>query len=931
MTTDHTLLHTTPRHFLSLALGFIVALAGASAVADEALDEVSTFDIASQPLADALLEFSQQANIQIVMVSATVKDIEAGGIVGERTNREALELLLDDQALRYTQHDDRTVSIQTDAVIEDSASGKYQPASSSTLLAQTQTSAPQKQETRNSRTSGNTGEATQSIPIDEIIVTGTNIRGIAPDSSPVRTFSREDILNSGAATAQDFIQNLPLNFSGGSNSNIAVGLPNDLNSSENSGSSGSLGSSVNLRGLGSGSTLVLLNGRRMAPSSGIGDFVDISLIPASAIERIEVLTDGASAIYGADAVAGVVNFVLRNDYDGAEASFRYGTVIDGDMDEYRASLTAGKNWESGNALVVYEYFNQGNLSAGDRDFSQGARLPTDLLPSQERHSVLASARQEFSPAFEVFGDFIYSTRDAKLDLFPDSFAEAAPTAPTSNNITASVGGSWNVADSWYADFSALFSDVHSEPNQGGLFASRNEIDSTIRTADAKSSGDLFALPGGDVKLAIGGHFRVESFSNVIVESTSTSNPSGIANADIDRDIYAFFGEAFIPIFGEENAVPGIQRLELNVSGRFEDYSDFGSTVDPKVAVLWSPADALKVRGSYSTSFNPPALGRVGASDLGGSTFPTSFINSILGLIPGDPSIADVIAISVAGTMKDLTPEESRAFTGGIDFAEEWGRHNFDASATYFDIDFEDRLGVTPIPGNALTFDVPNIAFNNPELFPEGTVVFFPTQTEITQLLDSLDSLTEFPGTNASDIEIINIVSVVRNLGRTIVRGFDFDFAYTYATDIGSVTLSLDGTFLKDFQQQASNTTPLVDQGDTLFNPVDLKLRGRAGFSRDGLATNIFVNYTDGYRVDSTPGAAAIDSWTTVDLAVAYNAGDTNRGNIIDNTTFILSVSNLFDENPPSVPSNPLFFVFGYDPTNANPRNRFISFAVTKSF
>ena len=215
---DHALLDTTSRHFLGLALGFILALAGASAPADEALDEVSAFDIAPQPLADALLEFSQQANIQIVMVSATVKDIEAGGIVGERTNREALELLLDDQALRYMQHDDRTVSIQTDAVTEDSASGKYQPTSSSALLAQAQTSAPQKQGARNSRMSGNTGEATQSIPIDEIIVTGTNIRGIAPDSSPVRTFSREDILNSGAATAQDFIQMLPLNFSGGSNS-----------------------------------------------------------------------------------------------------------------------------------------------------------------------------------------------------------------------------------------------------------------------------------------------------------------------------------------------------------------------------------------------------------------------------------------------------------------------------------------------------------------------------------------------------------------------------------------------------------------------------------------------------------------------------------------------------------------------------------------
>ena len=73
---------------------------------------------------------------------------------------------------------------------------------------------------------------------------------------------------------------------------------------------------MNLRGPGLSSTLVLLNGHRVVPSSGIGDFVDISLIPASAIERVEVLTAGASSIYGADAVAGVVNFVLHDDFDG---------------------------------------------------------------------------------------------------------------------------------------------------------------------------------------------------------------------------------------------------------------------------------------------------------------------------------------------------------------------------------------------------------------------------------------------------------------------------------------------------------------------------------------------------------------------------------------------------------------------------------------
>lgn len=907
-------------------LGLAVALAGASSVADEALDEVSTFDIEPQPLADALLEFSQQADIQIVMVSATVKDIDAGGIVGERTNREALELLLDDQALRYMQHDDRTVSIQTDAVTEDSASGKYQPTSSSALSSLAQTSAPQKQETPISQTNSNTRDTGQSIPLDEIIVTGTNIRGIAPESSPVRTFDRDDILNSGAGTAQSFIQILPLNFGGGSNANVLAGLPNDDSSSFN----GSFGSSVNLRGLGSGSTLVLLNGRRLAPSSGIGDFVDISLIPASAIDRVEVLTDGASAIYGADAVAGVVNFVLRDDYDGAEASFRYGTVTDGELDEYRASFTGGKNWDSGNALVVYEYFNQGNLSTADREFSQDAPLPNDLLPDQKRHSILASARQGLSPDFEVFGDIFYSERDAERNAFSIFATDPQPfqNSPSTESLSFSAGGTWQISETWYTDFTGLYSQVYSESRTTGFLPSRRETDSKIYTTDAKASGDVFQLPGGDTKLAIGGHFRTESFENKLLESM-TGTPGVIA--EFDRDVYAVFAEAFIPIIGPENAVPGFQRLELNVSGRFEDYSDFRSTIDPKIGVLWSPVDALKFRGSYSTSFNPPPLGRVGASDFDAQLAPTSLLNFIFGLTPGDPSIADVPLLIVGGTAKGLEPEESRAFTGGVDYNGQWDRHRFDLSVTYFNIDFDNRLGTTPIPGNTSAFDAHNVAFNSPELFPEGAINFSPSKSEIRQLLDSVDNFLPFPGIDPLDTQIINNVLVVRNLSRTVVKGVDLDVAYTYETNVGSFTVGIDGTYLADFQQQAASTTPLVEQIDTLFNPVALKFRAKVVFSRDGFAANLFANYADDYQVDSSVDSMKVDSWSTVDLSLSYSTRDRINSAVLSNMTFRFSVSNLFDENPPVAPSNPQLFIFGYDPANADPRNRFVAFELIKSF
>src|SRR5262249_53847435 len=126
------------------------------------------------------------------------------------------------------------------------------------------------------------------------------------------------------------------------------------------------GSSINLRGIGEGTTLILLNGRRMA-SGFFGSTPDISALPLSAIERVEVLTDGASAIYGSDAIGGVVNFILRKDFDGFETRAR-GGFSDGGVNEYRFSQTLGKNWGSGNALVSGEYYKRDLLPTSERAF-----------------------------------------------------------------------------------------------------------------------------------------------------------------------------------------------------------------------------------------------------------------------------------------------------------------------------------------------------------------------------------------------------------------------------------------------------------------------------------------------------------------------------------------------------------------------------------
>lgn len=163
------------------------------------------------------------------------------------------------------------------------------------------------------------------------------------------------------------LQSLPQNFGGGPTETTLGATTRN-----GAGSDATYGSSINLRGLGASSTLVLIDGARPALGGIGGVFADISLIPMSAVERIEVLTDGASAIYGADAVGGVVNVRLRNRFEGAETILRAGTA-DGDMTEVQFGQLFGKSWGGAHLTLAYQFSQRGALHAAKRDFAREDR------------------------------------------------------------------------------------------------------------------------------------------------------------------------------------------------------------------------------------------------------------------------------------------------------------------------------------------------------------------------------------------------------------------------------------------------------------------------------------------------------------------------------------------------------------------------------
>src|SRR6478735_770608 len=170
--------------------------------------------------------------------------------------------------------------------------------------------------------------------LQRVEVTGTNVRRSDTETpSPVQVITREEIQNSGKTTVGDYLQTLTADGQGSVPTTYGRGF------------AGATASGISLRGLGANATLVLINGRRVAPAVLADDaqraFVDLNQIPMEAVERVEVLKDGASSIYGSDAVAGVVNIILKKNYVGTVAKVTYGISSKHDGDEPRVALTHG--------------------------------------------------------------------------------------------------------------------------------------------------------------------------------------------------------------------------------------------------------------------------------------------------------------------------------------------------------------------------------------------------------------------------------------------------------------------------------------------------------------------------------------------------------------------------------------------------------------
>lgn len=204
--------------------------------------------------------------------------------------------------------------------------------------------------------------------IEEVVVTGSRIaRKDLTAASPVTVIDREALDITSAVNVTEVLKNLP-----------AVSGNMLTRSTTNGGGEGA--SNVTLRGLPATATLVLINGRRLATDADSGETIDINMIPISSIERIEVLKDGASAIYGSDAIAGVINVITRRNFEGLEAQLGYGEAAEGDIPTKDASLTYGKPFDKGSILVGVNWSDSEALPSRNRDVSFPTQTPSSAPP-----------------------------------------------------------------------------------------------------------------------------------------------------------------------------------------------------------------------------------------------------------------------------------------------------------------------------------------------------------------------------------------------------------------------------------------------------------------------------------------------------------------------------------------------------------------------
>lgn len=971
-----------------------------------------------------------------------------------------------------------------------------------------------------------TGISATSAPAEQadedeggILVTGSRIRQDPSRSAlPLEIITPDDLSREGINSPEQLISLLSTNGNGADNLSSNA----DVTSGAQRGTNGL--SAANLRGQGSAATLVLLNGRRIAAHGLTGSAVDVNQIPFAAIERVEILKDGASAIYGTDAIGGVINFITKTSFEGIAVSGFADITQEGDSPIYRLTGTAG--WgslsEQGfNVMASVSKSWNGLLRGSDRDFVNGNQ-PNRGLSIDTRGTPIATAFNVAGNTFqapggsllqgltltapnganaaggginildlpggagcesfdggmaydeqvwnnpaaiyacaydtgrnvvlqqpletltyygrataalgdhEIFAEITGSDADSKKQFSYNQYSTStstaanlpiyyplnANTASTYNQVFNAIrtafpdpaqrtaldgryglpiafryrcvvcgfreyqtntktlrgalgidgplGGTWDyragasyarsesnsVLGSGYyytgvyrtttrdasgaviglpgqSDPRAPTAPGATAPGLVGLFNSGilNPFSLTqtpaaiaalesvsaegeilyggkyeVYQADASVSGSLFALPGGDVQVALGVDYRRETYGFDGSAAGDIGSRPNIANAAFDnvnaltsrkRTVKAAYAEVLAPVF---------DMLELTAAVRADDYTGFGTTVNPKFTAKFQPTDWVLVRGSYNTGFRVPTFNQI----FNGNTISPNPGNTRVdpttcpsGVVSAAPGCAAINPDTITGGNTSVGPETSDQYSVGI-VVRPAPRWSF--SADYWHIAVDDTIG-------SLTLDqaLQNIAFLDPDRFIRTGGV-----------LTLVDLRAD-------------------NLGSRRTKGIEFSARGGVDAVGGEIGLGFDGTYLLQKKEKLVPIAPYRDLRGVFSFAGDLGLKWKhnawVNYRRGAFFTTLSQIFRSGYdnQVISTASAARPDYNPKVKPYIIYNASAGVEIN--DRFRLTAGIKNLFNTDPP--------FAITYDsnsgagsswePRVADPRGRSFTMLVEAKF
>jgi iron complex outermembrane receptor protein len=878
------------------------------------------FDLPAQSLARSLKAIGTATNTDVGFSASQVAGLLAPPLKANLTVDGALTRVLVGTGLRPKHLDDHTIVIAaTDAFAADSQERKLLWAKAPSAAEPGDQIVPSQAGAAASSTDNPSSSNAGKTDLEEIVITGTHIHGTDNKINPIIVIDQAQIERSGYSSTSDLFRALPQNFQ-----NVGASEDGFLSGTAAAGNNKDFASGIDLRGLGPSSTLVLVNGHRLAPSS-FGSFVDVSQIPLAAIDHVEILTDGSSAIYGSDAVGGVVNIILKKDYQGADTTVRYGATTGGGRDEVLASQTLGSNWSGGNVVGTLQYQRQGALPAADRTFASNLTVPNDLFPKNQSYGLTLDGRQTVFDGLEFYGDVLVSKRQ-----FTQFSSIPAPplgnydelTNGDTQSVNISPGLRYNLTPKWTVELSALYGHQKSLSNvyedvPGFSFTNLNlGINNrfTEKSIDLVTDGRIGSTSAGDIAVAFGGSYRTEDLDSVI---TQTSGGAVIVTPkDERRHVTAEFAELHIPIVGAGNRIPLVQALELSFAVRRDNYSDFGSTTNPHIGLRWAPLADVSLRASYGKSFRAPNGSEEITENIPAYIFNYNVSN------PAGPGL--IPALILAGG-KTLSAERARTLNFGVEYSP-LDFQGFTASLDYYDIRYSNRIVAPPIAPNVLQQPTIYGSLISPVASDAAAHAIVNSITAAGgQFYDEI-------GTGVTGVRYIYDARQ-QNAAVVLQSGLDLTSKFTRSFGAYTWTSQVNVAFIDKIDTQFAQGSSFFNQVNTFASPAKWRARfdstwGGAAFSFSG-ALNFVGSYVDTNAV----GNPSIASWTTADLNATLNADAFFPSYGWRGLSLSIILLNVFDRNPPFVATSigGAGFPISYDSANANPLGRFIAVSLRKKW